>query len=139
MVVLAPRLGRSLLVYVNGAAVLVLVMVWTGSLLAHLPPGQAIVSVVWAVIGTAVLVAGAVRKVPDYGTAGLAVFALTVGTLLTVDLAEGRHTLARRPVPRDRPRVPPTRLPAPLPHRPRALNIWCPATSVRTSRHPPAT
>ena len=72
----------------TGVAVLGLTMVWTGSLLAHLPQGQAIVSVVWAAIGTAVLVAGAVRKVPDYGTVGLAVLAITVGKLLTVDLSE---------------------------------------------------
>lgn len=143
LVVLAPRLDRSVLVYVNAAAllvlsslitlgrmvdgwrddlpigddvahlavvvavgfagwqtrdpilrritamvVLVLVMVWTGSVFAHLPQGQAIVSVVWAVIGTAVLVAGAVRKVPDLGTVGLVVLGVTVGKLLTVDLAE---------------------------------------------------
>jgi uncharacterized membrane protein len=73
---------------VTGLSVLVLTMVWTGSLLAHLPQGQAIVSVVWAAIGTGVLVAGAVRKVPDYGTIGLAVLAVTVGKLLTVDLSE---------------------------------------------------
>lgn len=72
----------------TGIAVLGLTMVWTGSLLAHLPQGQAIVSVVWAAIGTGVLVAGAVRKVPDYGTVGLAVLAVTVGKLLTVDLSE---------------------------------------------------
>ena len=72
----------------TGIAVLGLTMVWTGSLLAHLPQGQAIVSVVWAAIGTAVLVAGAVRKVPDFGTVGLAVLAVTVGKLLTVDLSE---------------------------------------------------
>ena len=72
----------------TGMTVLALVMVWTGSLLAHLPQGQAIVSVVWSAIGTAVLVSGAVRKVPDHGTVGLAVLGVTVGKLLTVDLAE---------------------------------------------------
>ena len=50
--------------------------------------GQAAVSVSWAVVGTAVLIAGAVRKIPELGSAGLAVLALTVAKLLTVDLQE---------------------------------------------------
>lgn len=69
-------------------ATLALVLVWTGSVLVHAPQGQAIVSVVWAAIGTAVFVTGAVRKRTDAATAGLAVLALTVGKLLTVDLRE---------------------------------------------------
>ena len=57
-----------------GAAVgLGLVLVWLGSVLVHLPQGQAAVSVSWATVGTAVLVAGAVKKVPGLGAAGLAV------------------------------------------------------------------
>ena len=57
-------------------------------MLVHLPQGQAVVSVSWAIVGTAVLVAGAVKKVPGLGAAGLAVLALTVAKLLTVDLRE---------------------------------------------------
>ena len=44
-----------------GLAVLGLTLVWSGSVLVHLPEGQALVSVSWAVVGTAVLVTGAVR------------------------------------------------------------------------------
>lgn len=69
-------------------ATLALVLIWTGSVLVHAPQGQAIVSVVWATIGTAVFVTGAVRKRTDAATTGLAVLALTVGKLLTVDLRE---------------------------------------------------
>lgn len=68
--------------------VLGLTLIWTGSVLVHLPQGQAAVSVSWAVIGTAVLVAGAVKKMPEMGGVGLAVLGLTVGKLLTVDLQE---------------------------------------------------
>ncbi len=70
------------------AAVLGLTLVWLGSVLVHLPQGQAAVSLSWAVVGTAVLVAGAVRKVPELGAVGLGVIALTVAKLLTVDLRE---------------------------------------------------
>ncbi len=68
--------------------VLVGVLVWLGSVLVHLPQGQAAVSVSWAVVGIAVLVTGAVRKIPEAGGAGLAVLAATVAKLLTVDLRE---------------------------------------------------
>lgn len=67
---------------------LVLVLMWLGSILVHLPQGQAVVSVSWVGVGTALLVGGAARKIPQAAQAGLAVFGLTVGKLLTVDLAE---------------------------------------------------
>jgi hypothetical protein len=73
---------------IAAAATLALVLVWLGSVLVHLPQGQAVVSVSWAVIGIAVLIAGAIRKMPEVGAAGLAVIGLTVGKLLTVDLQE---------------------------------------------------
>ena len=72
----------------SAVAVLAMLLIWLGSVLVHLPQGQAAVSVSWAVVGTLVLVAGAVRKVPELGAIGLAVLALTVGKLLTVDLRE---------------------------------------------------
>ncbi len=70
------------------AAVLAFVLTWLGSVLVHLPQGQAAVSVSWAIVGTAVLVTGATQKVPRFGAAGLGVLALTVAKLLTVDLQE---------------------------------------------------
>ena len=73
---------------VVAVAVLGLLLVWLGSVLVHLPQGQAAVSISWAVVGTTVLVGGAVRKVPELGALGLCVLALTVGKLLTVDLRE---------------------------------------------------
>lgn len=73
---------------VGAVAVLALTLVWLGSVLVHLPQGQAAVSVSWAIIGTGVLVAGAIARRPDVGAVGLAVLALTVGKLLTVDLQE---------------------------------------------------
>ncbi len=73
---------------VTAAGVLVLTMIWLGSVLVHLPQGQAVVSISWAVVGIAVLVTGAVRKIPEVGAAGLAVLAVTVAKLLTVDLQE---------------------------------------------------
>ena len=73
---------------IAAAATLALVLVWLGSVLVHLPQGQAVVSVSWAVIGIAVLIAGAIRKMPEVGAAGLAVIGITVGKLLTVDLQE---------------------------------------------------
>lgn len=69
-------------------ATLALVLIWTGSVLVHVPQGQAAVSVVWATLGTAVFVTGAVRRRADAATTGLAVLGLTVGKLLTVDLQE---------------------------------------------------
>jgi uncharacterized membrane protein len=72
----------------GAAAVLGLSLVWLGSVLVHLPEGQAAVSVSWAAVGTGLLVAGAMRKMPDLGAAGLAVLALTVGKLLLVDMRE---------------------------------------------------
>lgn len=68
--------------------VLGLTLSWLGSVLVHLPQGQALVSVSWAVVGVAVLAGGAVEKRPELGATGLAVLALTVGKLLTVDLTE---------------------------------------------------
>lgn len=76
-------------VHVTASAItLVLVLVWTGSVLVHLPQGQALVSIAWAAIGTAVFVTGAVRGIPEVGVTGLAVLGLTVAKLLTVDLQE---------------------------------------------------
>lgn len=73
---------------VVGFAVLGLTLLWLGSVLIHLPQGQAIVSLSWAVVGVAILVTGAIRKIPDLGNVGLVVLALTVGKLLLVDMAE---------------------------------------------------
>lgn len=79
-----PRVIRQL----GAILVLAFALVWLGSVLVHLPQGQAAVSVSWAIVGTAVLVVGAIRKAPEVGGVGLAVLALTVGKLLTVDLQE---------------------------------------------------
>jgi len=68
--------------------VLGLFLIWLGSVLVHLPEGQAAVSVSWAIVGTTILVAGAIRKIPDLGTVGLAVIGLTVAKLLVVDMQE---------------------------------------------------
>ncbi len=68
--------------------VLGLFLIWLGSVLVHVPEGQAAVSVSWAIVGISILVAGAVRKVPDLGTVGLAVIGLTVAKLLIVDMRE---------------------------------------------------
>lgn len=69
-------------------ATLALVLIWTGSVLVHLPQGQAAVSICWAVIGIGVLIAGAIRGMPEVGATGLAVIGITVAKLLTVDLQE---------------------------------------------------
>ena len=69
-------------------ATLGLFLVWSGSVLVHAPQGQAVVSVAWATVGTVVFLTGAVRKRADAASTGLAVLALTVGKLLTVDLRE---------------------------------------------------
>lgn len=73
---------------IGGAVVLGLSLLWLGSVLVHLPQGQAAVSLSWAVIGFAVIGAGAIRKIPEFGNAGLIVLAITVGKLLWVDMAE---------------------------------------------------
>ncbi len=81
--------SRELVVRRLGALLtLALTLVWLGSVLVHLPQGQAIVSISWAIIGTAVFVTGAVRQDAQVGMTGLAVLGLTVGKLLTVDLRE---------------------------------------------------
>jgi uncharacterized membrane protein len=80
--------GERVAWQVGALAILALVLIWLGSVLVHLPQGQAAVSVSWAIIGTAVLVAGAIRKFPEMGATGLAVLGLTVAKLLTVDLRE---------------------------------------------------
>ena len=72
----------------GGATVGGLTLVWLGSVLVHLPQGQALVSLSWAAVGGTVLVTGAVRKIPALGNAGLVVLAVTVAKLLLVDLAE---------------------------------------------------
>lgn len=82
------RTGQEALRQLGGAALLGLVLIWLGSVLVHLPEGQAAVSVSWAIVGVALLVAGSLRKMPDVGGAGLAVLALTVGKLLIVDMQE---------------------------------------------------
>lgn len=82
------RTGQEALRQLGGAAALGLVLIWLGSVLVHLPEGQAVVSVSWAIVGVALLVAGSVRKMPDVGGVGLAVLALTVGKLLIVDMQE---------------------------------------------------
>ncbi len=86
--VAAWQTGQVIVQQITSLAVLALTLVWLGSVLVHLPQGQAAVSISWAVVGTAVLVAGAVRKRADVGGVGLAVLAITVGKLLTVDLQE---------------------------------------------------
>ena len=73
---------------VGAVAALVLLLAWLGSVLVHLPQGQAIVSVSWVLVGVAVLLTGVVRKVPEAGTVGLVVLGVTVAKLLTVDLRE---------------------------------------------------
>lgn len=73
---------------VGAVVVLAMLLVWLGSVLVHLPQGQAVVSVSWAVVGTVLLVVGAVRKRPDIGMVALIVLGLTVAKLLTVDLQE---------------------------------------------------
>lgn len=73
---------------IGAVTMIVLVMVWLGSVLGHLPQGQAIVSASWAIVGVAVLLVGVARKVPEAGTVGLVVLGVTVGKLLTVDLQE---------------------------------------------------
>ena len=91
IVVLAVGLkqtGHELTRRRGGVMVLGLVLVWLGSVLVHVPEGQAVVSISWAVVGTGLLVAGALGKVPELGAAGLAVLALTVGKLLLVDMQE---------------------------------------------------
>ena len=72
----------------GAVAVLGLTLLWLGSVLVHLPQGQAVVSISWAAIGTAAFVAGAVRRDSEVGLVGLAVLGLTVAKLLTVDLRE---------------------------------------------------
>ncbi|MBT5140286.1 MAG: DUF2339 domain-containing protein [Acidimicrobiaceae bacterium] len=73
---------------VGALGLLGLLLIWLGSVFVHLPEGQAVVSVSWAILGTVVLIAGAVRKIPEVATVGLAVLALTVTKLLIVDMQE---------------------------------------------------
>lgn len=84
----AWRTGVRVIHVAAAVTVLALTLIWTGSVLVHLPQGQAVVSICWAAIGTAVFVAGAVRRHPEMGAIGLAVLGITVGKLLTVDLRE---------------------------------------------------
>ncbi len=72
----------------TGLGAVCLVLLWLGSVLVHLPQGQAVVSVSWAALGTVLLVAGTRQKVTELGAAGLAVLALTVSKLFVVDLQE---------------------------------------------------
>ncbi len=86
--VAAWQSGERLLRQVGALVILGLTLVWLGSVLVHLPQGQALVSISWAAIGTVVFVLGAVRQDAQVGATGLAVLGLTVGKLLTVDLRE---------------------------------------------------
>lgn len=72
----------------TGVGSLALFLHWLGSTLVHLPQGQALVSVTWAVTGTAVLVTGVVRRRRAVAAVGLAALGVTVAKLLTVDLRE---------------------------------------------------
>jgi uncharacterized membrane protein len=80
--------GRRGVQRLTALSVLVLIMIWLGSVLGHLPEGQAAVSVSWAVIGVTALVVGAVKKLPEVSATGLTVLGVTVAKLLTVDLRE---------------------------------------------------
>ena len=51
--------GERFVQRIGAVVALALVLVWIGSVLVHLPQGQAIVSIAWAIIGTAVFVTGA--------------------------------------------------------------------------------
>jgi hypothetical protein len=73
---------------VGALGLLGLLLIWLGSVLVHLPEGQAVVSVSWAIVGTVILTGGAVRKISEVATVGLAVLALTVTKLLVVDMQE---------------------------------------------------
>lgn len=73
---------------VAALGILAMVMIWLGSVLVHLPQGQAAVSISWAIVGTAILLTGALRKMPELGVVGLTVLGATVAKLLTVDLRE---------------------------------------------------
>lgn len=88
LAVAVARVANEAVRRAGSVVVLSLVLIWLGSVLVHVPQGQAVVSVSWALVGTALLVAGAVRKAPDPGIAGLAVLALTVGKLFIVDMQE---------------------------------------------------
>ena len=86
--VAAWLVGERIVLQLGALAVLALVLIWLGSVLVHLPQGQAVVSMSWAIVGITVFVTGAIRKLPEVGATGLAVIGLTVGKLLTVDLRE---------------------------------------------------
>lgn len=87
--VAAGWLTRDRTVRMLAAAVaLGMVLIWLGSVLVHLPQGQAATSVSWTLVGTAVLVGGALRKMREVAATGLGVLGLTVAKLLTVDLRE---------------------------------------------------
>ncbi len=80
--------GEHLVRRAGAVAVLGLTLLWLGSVMVHAPQGQALVSISWAALGTAVFVIGAVRRRADAAATGLAVLGLTVGKLLSVDLRE---------------------------------------------------
>lgn len=84
----AQQSGHHVVGRIGAVGVLALLLVWLGSLLIHLPQGQAVVSVSWAAVGTTVFLIGVLRKRADAAAVGLAVIGLTVGKLLTVDLRE---------------------------------------------------
>ncbi len=79
---------RDELVRLGFLAILAMVLLWLGSVLVHLPQGQALVSLSWAALGTLVLAAGVVSMKRPLGVAGLSIIGLTVAKLLSVDLQE---------------------------------------------------
>ncbi len=88
LVVGALLTAESVVKKLVAAVCLVLLMTWLGSVLVHVPQGQAVVSVSWAAVGIAVLVVGAMLKQQDVGMVGLLVLGVTVAKLLTIDLRE---------------------------------------------------
>jgi hypothetical protein len=73
---------------IAACAGLVLLLLWIGSVLVHLPQGQAMVSIAWALVGVGVLLVGTMNRQPTIGYVGLAILGITVAKLLSVDLRE---------------------------------------------------
>lgn len=63
-------------------------LLWLGAALVHLPQGQMLVSLSWAMLGLGLLAAGALTGRQPVLAGGVGVIVLTVGKLVTVDLAE---------------------------------------------------
>ncbi len=64
------------------------VLLWVLSVFVHVAQGQVIISIIWAVIGVLVVVAGLMQRHLPVTRIGFATLALVVAKLLTVDLAE---------------------------------------------------